>query len=428
MSRIDLGPTPVFVQPDRDVPLVWFDITLAGGAVDDPVGIEGLHRHAGLWARRGAGARTRQVLDEALDELGATVDVVVGRDTMSVSGVCLARNIEDVYAIAGDVLAAPQFGLDEHQRLLRETPQLIDEVRDDDAALATRWFDWQCCPGHPYGRTALGTESSLRRIDSASAKQAWRAAVSQANAVLGFAGDLDAERAHALAAQLLTRLPLGTPRPLAPATTSRPAGKRLIVVDKPERTQTQLRMGHLVPAYQAASAPAIAIAEAALGGMFSSRLMQEIRVARGWSYGVGCGVRRSRLSHWFEVWMATGIEVSRDAALLTQRVLAEYAQIGPSQAEFELARDYLVGELAFTRATARQRMQLDQRDYLLGLPAQFAAELVARIAQTSKAEVDQACAALLAPNDLVTVMVTTADAVDFGTELGTAATFAPTQY
>ncbi len=46
---------------------------------------------------------------------------------------------------------------------------MLDEIRDDDSALATRWFDWLCSPGHPYGRTSLGTEASLARIDGSAA-------------------------------------------------------------------------------------------------------------------------------------------------------------------------------------------------------------------------------------------------------------------
>ena len=101
--------------------------------------------------------------------LGAALDVGVSRDAVSVSGLALARHLDAVIDLAADVLAEPQFSEDEHARLLRETPQVLDEIRDDDSALATRWFDWVCCPGHAYGRTSLGTEASLTRIDRAGA-------------------------------------------------------------------------------------------------------------------------------------------------------------------------------------------------------------------------------------------------------------------
>ncbi len=410
--------TNVFVEAAHDAPLVWFDITMYGGAAFDPAGIEGLHRHAALWARRGAGSRNRQTLDEYLDQLGASLEVGVGRDSVTMSGVALTRTIDRVIDAACDILAAPRFDHDEHARLLRETPQLIDEVRDDDGALATRWFDYRCCPGHPYGRTALGTEASLRRITVDNAAAAWRRLVATNNIVIGIAGDVDEARAQQLGQRILAHLPAGEKMGAPPDTWTRLPGMRTTIVDKPARTQAQIRIGHLTPSYRPDQAPAIAIAEAALGGMFSSRLMQEIRVKRGWSYGAGCGFRRSRISHWFEAWMATGIEVAVPAVKLTRDILRDFAENGPNDEEIDLARSYLVGALPFQRATARQRMQLAVRDTVMSLPSNFAAHLSAAIAATTGAEVRQACRDFLAPDDLATVIVTTGESIQDTIGLG----------
>src|SRR2546423_606659 len=142
----------VIVEPSHDTPLAWFEIAIRGGAAADPRGIEGLHRHAALLARRGAGDRDRAALDATLDALGAALDISVSRDAVTLSGLSLSRHLDALLDVTGDVLAAPRFDDDEHARLLRETPQVLDEIRDDDGALATRWFDYSCCPGHAYGR------------------------------------------------------------------------------------------------------------------------------------------------------------------------------------------------------------------------------------------------------------------------------------
>ena len=200
------GPT-VIVEASPDTPLVWFDIAIRGGASTDPRGVEGLHRHAALLARRGAGRRDRAELDETLDSLGAALDVGVSRDAVSVSGLALSRHLDAVIELAADILAEPRFAEDEHARLLRETPQVLDEVRDDDSALATRWFDWLCCPGHAYGRTSLGTEASLTRIDRARAAELWQREVVADNLVIGLAGDIDDAAAARVVTRLTERLP-----------------------------------------------------------------------------------------------------------------------------------------------------------------------------------------------------------------------------
>ncbi|HEY1815263.1 MAG TPA: pitrilysin family protein [Kofleriaceae bacterium] len=398
----------VVVEPSPDTPLVWFEIAVRGGASADPVGIEGLHRHAALLARRGAGTRVRAALDDTLDSLGAALEVGVSRDALSVSGLVLARHADAVIDLAADILAAPRFDEDEHARLLRETPQVLDEIRDDDSALATRWFDWLCSPGHPYGRTSLGTEGSLAKIRREDAIALWRREVVADNLVIGLAGDVDDTRARVLAARLVERLPAGASIAQPDEIGARARGRRAFLVDKPDRTQAQLRIGHLATRYGHPDTPAIAVAEAILGGMFSSRLMQEIRVKRGWSYGAGCALRRSRLPHWFEIWTAAAIEVAGPAVALTLELYADYAANGPTDEEVDFARSYLIGAMPFHVATGRQRMQLAVRDAVFELPLNYTARLPEALGQLTATDVRAACARHFHPDDAVTIAVTTA--------------------
>jgi len=400
------------VEASPDTPLVWFEVGIRGGAAADPVGIEGLHRHAALLARRGAGAKQRAELDETLDSLGAALEVSLSRDSLSLSGLSLTRHLDAVIDLAAQILAEPRFDEDEHQRLLRETPQVLDEIRDDDSALATRWFDWVCSPGHPYGRTSLGTESSLARIATLgrdAARDLWRREVVADNLIIGLAGDIDEAQAEKLVARLVERLPKGArvadpaePGPSAP-------GRRTILVDKPDRTQAQLRIGHLATKYGHPDTAALAIAEAVFGGMFSSRLMQEVRVKRGWSYGAGCAMRRSRLPHWFEMWTAAGIDVAGPAVALELELYADYAANGPTDDEVDFARSYLVGSMPFHVATARQRMQLAVRDELFDLPVGYTTGLPEVLGQLGAADVRAACTRNYHPDNAVTVAVTTAE-------------------
>jgi zinc protease len=405
----------VFVEPSTDTPLVWFDISIGGGAAEDPEGIEGLHRHAGLLARRGAGRRDRVELDQTLDALGAAVEIGVSRDALTISGMALSRNVDRVFALACDMLVEPRFDLAEHEQLLRETPQVLDEIRDDDGSLASRWFDWLCAPGHPYGRTSLGTDASIARIDRDRALAQWHGAVRPDNLVVGLAGDVDDARALRLTGELAQRLS-GRPTPPRPAAVAlplpeAPRGRRYVLVDKPERTQAQLRLGHLCLGYGHADTAAMLLAETTFGGMFSSRLMQEIRVKRGWSYGAGCALRRSRKPHWFEMWLAPGAAVAGEATKLTLDLYEDLAAHGPSDAEVDFARSYLVGAMPFQSATARQRMQLAVRDAVLGVSPGYTASLAQRVGDVSAAEVRRACAAHLRPRDTMVVAVSTASVI-----------------
>jgi zinc protease len=422
MTMPNSGPV-VILEPSPDTPLVWFEVAIRGGASLDPIGTEGLHRHAALLARRGAGKRDRAELDETLDSLGAALDVGVSRDAIQVSALALTRHIDAVVDLAADILAEPRFDEDEHARLLRETPQVLDEIRDDDSALATRWFDWLCCPGHPYGRTALGTDTSLAKIERAAALAVWKRAVVPDNLVIGLAGDIDEAAAQKIVDRLLARLPQAArPTISLAAPTHPPSQRRVILVDKTDRTQAQLRIGHQSIRYGDPQTAAFAVGEAILGGMFSSRIMQEIRVKRGWSYGASCSLRRSRLPHWFEVATAVGIEHAGPSITLTLDLLADYAAHGPTDEEVDFAKSYLVGAMPFHVATARQRMQLAVRDAVFDLPSGFTVRLPEVLASLTTADVRAACAVCIKPDTAVTIAVTTAETAQTALEAAGAGT------
>jgi zinc protease len=323
-----------------------------------------------------------------------------------------------VFALACDIVAEPRFDGSEHEQLLRETPQVLDEIRDDDHSLATRWFDWMCAPGHPYSRTSLGTDASIARIDRDLAAAQWRHEVRTGNLVVGLAGDITDERAHQLARALSQRvaaLPAPKTSPLPPPSgvgAVAPRGRRYVLVDKPERTQAQLRMGHLCLGYGHADTAAMIIAETTFGGMFSARLMQEIRVKRGWSYGAGCALRRSRQPHWFEIWLAPSASVAGEATKLTLDLYADLAERGPTDEEVDFARAYLVGAMPFHSATARQRMQLAVRDAVLGVPSGYTIDLPKVVAEVSADDVRRACRTHLRPSDTITVAVSTASLLE----------------
>lgn len=400
---------PLFVESAHDTPLVTLTVVADAGAASDPEGAEGFLGHVAELARRGAGDRDRAALDAALDALGAHLDVSVGRDSVSLQASCLARNLDALVSLCADVLARPRFDEDEHEQLRRETGYELDELRDDDGSLAHRYFNRHCAPGHPYARTALGTESSIAAFRHADVRPAYRRLFCRARVAVGFAGDVTRARAEALAERLTGELPEGGDGdPRAAWDGTRPSGRRILLVDKPGRQQSQLVLGHVGPRYGTDDFTALLVAETAFGGMFSSRMTQEIRVKRGWSYGASCRLMKARLPHWVRMTLAPAAEVTPDALALTVSLYESLREDGLTAEEVDFARGYLTGSLAFARATARQRLRAALRDHLYGLPPGYADRLPERLAALDAAAVEAALERCVRPEDLRIVVVATA--------------------
>lgn len=387
-----------------DTPLVDFVIASSRGATRDPIGREGLLSHGTELARRGAGPRNRPELDELVDSLGASLSVVLHRDYFYISGHCLGRHLRTLFGLAMDVLERPIFALEEHERLAREMQYELEERRDDDGALAHRFFDRFAHPGHPYSRTTSGTEESLRRITLDDSRDAYFQLFDRERALVAFSGAVTRTEADAVVSE--HDFPVGVagddPELEIPEA---PSGRRLVVVEKPERNQCSLTLGHVAPQSASRGYDLMRIAATAFGDMFSSRLNQEIRVRRGWSYDAHCSLYQGRYPAWLQISMSPTAEAAAAALARTLEMFEELVDKGLSAQEYDLAHSYLKGSEAFARATPRQRMHRAVRDAMMGRDEGHTGRFIERIALSTLDEVNAAIRDCLRPHQLTAVVV-----------------------
>jgi len=137
--------------------------------------------------------------------------------------------------------------------------------------------------------------------------------------------------------------------------------------------------------------------------------MQEIRVKRGWSYGAGCRIYRSRAPHWFRISLAPTREVAVDALALTLELYEQLAAGGIGDEERTFAVRHLTGGLLFSQATARQRMRQAVRHRLLGLDPTYPRQVGPALERLAAADVAAAAGRWLRPRDLCITLIASAD-------------------
>jgi zinc protease len=400
----------LLLEISRDTPLCWGSVTFQGGSACDPAGLEGLAHHAFELARRGAGSHTRAAIDDTLDALGAALFVGTGWDSVTFSIQCLSRNLETVWSVLSDVVASPAMADVEHEQLMRETRRDLDELRDDDGLLASRFFARSVRPGYAYARTSIGTAGSLDAIDLAAARAEMSATATRGGAIFGFAGDLGEEQGRDLSAELTRRLRPGPARPQPDLSVPEAVpGRHLVLVDKPDRAQSQILIGHIGPRWGSDDALALLPVETAFGGMFTSRLTQTIRVEHGWSYGADCQLSRAKAPYWFRLSMAPAAEVTADALGCALEMYGALCTDGISEEELAFAKDYLIGNMPFARATARQRLRRALQNTIYELGEDFDAKLADRLRRVTLPTTRRAIDANLSASDLCVVVVCTAD-------------------
>jgi zinc protease len=281
------------------------------------------------------------------------------------------------------------------------------ETLDDDRSLARRWFRKTIFAGHPYGRSAGGTKAGIEHATLDGLRALYRRLVVPENLVVALAGDVTPERAARFAADLASALQRGerlvdrTPDPTVRA------GRHLVVVDKPERTQTQIIIGGLGSHPADPDHFALSVANTAFGGTFTARLMHEVRVKRGWSYGAYSSLPFDRRRQAFSMWTFPKASDAAACIALELEMLEKLRRDGLTKSELSWAKRYLVRSHAFAIDTAAKRVGLKLDSTLYDLPAGYFENYTENLRGVTLEQANQALRERLSDENLLVTLVGT---------------------
>ncbi len=414
-KRFELdGGTVLMVEESHAVPLVSMSVATRTGAVLDPEGMEGATRLAVRMLRRGCRGMTATEIETAIDAMGAELGAEVLWSQTSVGGQCIGRSARQFAELVGRLLGEPTFPDDEVARLVRETQAEIINARDDDRSLCERAHRRTFYEGHPYGRTVRGTRASVERAGTRDViRRSYETHFTRGNTVVALAGDVTEDDARAIAETLVAGLPQGSaPADTTPEPVERP-GRRLVFVDKPDRTQTQILIGTLGTHAKDEDHVPLAVANAVFGGTFTARLMREVRSKRGWSYGASSRLGVDRRRQPLTMWTFPAQADAPACLTLEIELLEALVSGGITQKELKFIQKYLGRSWAFEIDTAQKRVGHVMEEDLLPLPEGYYGKWVERVEETTLEQCNAALTKRIHPeNLLVTVVGTASSSVD----------------
>lgn len=346
---------------DPTVPMVWFRVALADGSSRDPAGKEGLANLTAELLLRGTTRRSRDVFERTLEGLGASVDAVVDADGITLSGSVLAENWPQTAALLTEAVAMPRFGEEDFEDLVDEIEAGIIEDRNNDRWLGRRAFSEVLWGAHPYARPVEGTPTSLHAITRDDVVAFHRAWFGRTGALAALLGDFDAPAVAELDRIVGALGAAPSPPQLRPALVP-PVGRSVTLVDKPERTQLQIHLGHFFPRPQGAGFAAARVAgEAFGGGGFGTRLMHEVREVRGWSYGAYGSVGHSRDGSSYLMWVFPANDDAIPCLKLVLDLYEQFVATGITADELRYAKSSIVNSAAFFTDTPGKRLSYEVR-------------------------------------------------------------------
>ena len=398
---------PVFLEEDHALPLVDVEVVIARGSTTDPVGQEGLTRLTARMMRRGPKGRRSEAFDEHLDRLGSSLGASVLTESTRFHATVLKRNIAPFLKSLGGVITAPALRKSDFARVRRRAVADVRSLQDHDRALAARALRGALFGAHAYSRPVWGTETSLGRIGLSDVRAHHDRLVRSRHVLLGFAGAVTEDELRPWVEAAFAGIPRDAVSRPRSRSARRRAGRRVVVVDKPQRTQTQLFVGSLgMRAGDERQTPA-AVANTGFGVMFTSRLVREVRSKRGWSYGANSHLAVDRQRESWTMWTHPGAEQLLDCLALQLRLVEQWCDKGLSAKEIRSAKRYLIKSHAFDRETAHKRLSAQLEAALYALPHDWHSGFAKRLSRVTRPSAHAAIRSFLDPSELTIALVAT---------------------
>ena len=369
----------VLLLEKHGVPLVNLYALVKTGSAGDPAGEDGVASITAGLLRKGTKTRTAQQFAADLDYIGAAFESEAGADFSSVSTEFLTKDLARGLELFSDALLRPIFPDAEVQKLLAQSVDGVRGAKDDSQQVLGLYYDGYLYGTHPYGRPAGGDELSLQRIKRDTILKFYEANYAPGNTLLAVAGEFDGAEMRKKLEEVFGVWPAHTtaPAPIPPAAPVK--GKRLLLVDKPDATQTYFAFGNVGIARNDPDRVAIRVVNTIFGGRFTSELNEALRVESGYTYGASSFFDSRKAPGPFGVFSFTKNETTAPAIDLALQVLQKFHKQGVTDEQLKSAKSYIKGQFPPNIETSRQLAQIIAAYEFYGLGDDEINQLEARV-------------------------------------------------
>lgn len=335
----------VLVVEYHELPLVEFHLIVGAGAAQDPPGKEGLGALTAGTLTRGTSKLSAEDLARAIETLGGRIAANPGTDGTIVTAEFLTKDFAAGLELLRQVLLEPSFAPDEVRRQRDEQGASIVAGLEDTSAVADKCFAGFLYGMHPYGRPVEGRSTTVPKLTRADVVDFYQHWYHPNDTVLVLVGDVEPGDAMDRLRQALGAWPA---RPDAVAVRAAPpprlTSRRVLVVDKPDASQTQIRFGNVAIARSDPDYIPAVVANTILGGGFTSRLIEELRIKRSLTYAAWSTFAARLTGGDFRVGTFTKTPTTAETLAIALEVEGDFRSGPPTAQALLKAKTYLRGQ------------------------------------------------------------------------------------
>jgi len=351
----------------------------------------------------GTQRRDRVAMDTDMALVGGDLGAGVDPERLSLGGNALASGFDTILDVLADALTGAAY---RDEEVTGERARLVERIavaRSQPSVIAREALQRHRYGDHPFTReTPQAVDVETVTADEVRAMH--RDSVLPRGSVLVFVGDVEpdvavAKIAAGLAGWASDRSAVELPD--LPDVT----GGDVLFVPRPGAVQSQLRLSAQAVARTDPRYPALQLANLVFGGFFSSRLVENIREDKGYTYHARSALEFTPSGATLLVDADTASDVTAPALLEMRYELGRLGVVPPTATEVDTVRQYAIGTLLI--ATASQTGLASQLAALapLGLGAEWLVEHPARLAEVTAEQIADAALEFFSPTRFTGVIV-----------------------
>lgn len=397
----------VCLMPKADARMLGVRVTIRGGAEADPADLPGLSSIVVSLLTRGTTTRTADQFASEVDFLGAKIQGFVDAQSSTIALDVLPANASAGIALLSDAILRPKFAGSEVSRQVARSIELARKHKDSPGDAVWQYFrSFFFLPPHPYGRPFWGDELTLERIGQATVDEHYARMYVGRNVIVTAVGPFEEAQLRPVLTKAFIGLAPGDQYKWRGEPPARPGQSRLLLIDKPDATETQFIIG--LPGITRTDPDRVTLwlVNNILGGRFTSLLNERLRVESGLTYGAYSYLQQDRLSGGIMLHSYTATADTVRAVDVALGVLRKFANEGVSADQLAAARNCI--ETAYPSEhleTAGQLADILADLELYGLGPDEINTLFARLDGVTVADANRVVKGYFAVNTPVLVLI-----------------------
>ncbi|WP_165732479.1 pitrilysin family protein [Polaribacter sp. 20A6] len=396
----------IFGIENDEVPLVQFNITIDGGQLLESMDKLGVANLTADLLNKGTKNKSVKELEEAIQELGASIYVYSDVENITLSGTTLAKNYDKTLALAQEILLEPRFDENEFDLLKKATiANLRQQEASPNSVARNAYNELIYGKENIRSKNILGTTTSVETISIEDLKTYYNKYISPSVAKMLVVGDISKEKVIASLTTLNTNWKakeVTIPTYKTPDTPTKPA---VYFYDIPNAKQSVLQFG--APALAATDKDfyAASVMNYILGGGgFASRLTQELREGKGYTYGVRSGFSGTKAKGAFTVSSSVRSNVTLESAQLVKQILEEYPTTF-SDKDLETTKSFLIKSNARAFETSRAKLNMLSNISNYGWSADYVKDQENTVNNMTKEQITALANKYVNPNKMIWLVV-----------------------